>query len=171
MRWVEWRWNGGIWNLATSYTQEREREKDELQNLPRSAIRAQPSEISWTPFHILQHTSLRMARTSNTDDIVILLCDFYNIKTINPTSEIWISFKRRKSVNIVFLNNVASNLVRQLETSFLCIHWVRQHAFKYKDKYTASSENISFHPSWQSLWQLGTTIFNIVRLVGSCEPL
>ena len=46
----------------------------------------------------------------HTDVIVILLCNFHHIKTVNAAAEIWISFKAGKTTRMISLNTIATNL-------------------------------------------------------------
>jgi hypothetical protein len=60
--------------------------------------------------HALQSSSVGMIHTGDTDVVVILLSNFHHIRTDNPASEIWISFKSGKTTRMLSLNNIASNL-------------------------------------------------------------
>lgn len=88
--------------------------------------------------HALQYSSLGMVYTGDTDVVVILLCNFHHIKAVNPESEIWISFKTGKTVNMISLNNIASILGVTTCKALALFHAFTgsdsTSAFKYKGK-------------------------------------
>lgn len=51
-----------------------------------------------------------MVYTGDTDVVIILLCNFHHIKSVNPDAEVWISFKTGKFVKMLSLNNIAVQL-------------------------------------------------------------
>lgn len=54
-------------------------------------------------FQPFQHSSLWMVHYGDTD-VVVICRYFHNIKAVNPTVYIWISFKAEKSIKLISLN-------------------------------------------------------------------
>ena len=58
----------------------------------------------------LQSSSLGMIYTGDTDVVILLFSTFHHITPVNPTAEVWISFKAGKAMKIISLNILASTL-------------------------------------------------------------